>query len=215
MARPLHAMSCRTSSRSSLPRRLTRSAQRATTVPSIWTKGPPLRPERVHNLVDLTAHLDRFVGGRDRAGELRLAKRFESLLALEGVDAAHVTRRTVTAVDLEAVPGSSPGEGLNTCKSADFGDYRAPLDQGGLPNRLGHRSENSQQIGVLSDPMEHLPDKEGCGSATAAGSSSSRWKSTLFRGALSRPSALGTGGQEEQFGRSVRGLRRWLASPAS
>ncbi|MGH8514992.1 MAG: hypothetical protein ACREV8_13835 [Gammaproteobacteria bacterium] len=29
----------------------------------------------------------------------------------------------------EAVPGSSPGEGLNTCKSAILSDYRAPLDQ--------------------------------------------------------------------------------------
>ena len=28
----------------------------------------------------------------------------------------------------EAVPGSSPGEGLNTCKSAIFDDYRAPLE---------------------------------------------------------------------------------------
>jgi hypothetical protein len=30
-----------------------------------------------------------------------------------------------------AVPGSSPGEGLNTCKSAISEDYGVPLDQGG------------------------------------------------------------------------------------
>src|SRR6266511_290336 len=31
----------------------------------------------------------------------------------------------------EAVPGSSPGEGLITCKAAVFCDYRVPLDEGG------------------------------------------------------------------------------------
>lgn len=52
-----------------------------------------LRPERVEHLVDLAADLDRFVGRRDRAGKLRLAKGLESLFALEEVDAADVPGR--------------------------------------------------------------------------------------------------------------------------
>src|ERR671934_363320 len=31
----------------------------------------------------------------------------------------------------EAVPGSSPGESLNTCKSAPFEEYGVPPDHGG------------------------------------------------------------------------------------
>jgi hypothetical protein len=39
----------------------------------------------------------------------------------------------------EAVPGSSPGEGLNTCKSAFFHHYRVPPDHGG-PRKSDHRA---------------------------------------------------------------------------
>ncbi len=104
----------------------------------------------------------------------------------------------------EAVPGSSPGEGLNTCKWPFFTIAESLLIKEGLANRVGHRRENSQQIAALSDPVEHLPAKEGIGSATAAGGSDSRWKSALFRGALSSPSALGTG-----FGDRTSSRERW------
>ncbi len=37
----------------------------------------------------------------------------------------------------------------------------------GLAKRVGHRRENSQQIAALSDPVEHLPVKEGVRKCTA------------------------------------------------
>jgi hypothetical protein len=67
------------------------------------------------------------------------------------------------------------------------------LNKEGIAGGIGHRAENSPQITVLFDLMEHLPDKEGFGISSAAGSSHSGWNSALFRGALSRPLALGTG----------------------
>jgi hypothetical protein len=51
----------------------------------------------------------------------------------------------------EAVPGSSPGEGLNTCKSALFQTTEPLSMKEGLAGRVGPRSENSLQIGCLSD----------------------------------------------------------------
>lgn len=46
----------------------------------------------------------------------------------------------------EAVPGSSPGEGLNTCKSAISEDCGVPLDHGEPGSSQREGAENSLQI---------------------------------------------------------------------
>jgi hypothetical protein len=60
----------------------------------------------------------------------------------------------------EAVPGSSPGEGLNTCKTGLFDDYRVPLEQGGRRGWNRPQAKDSPQITVFSDLTEHLPETE-------------------------------------------------------
>src|SRR4029450_12861214 len=48
----------------------------------------------------------------------------------------------------EAVPGSSPGEGLNTCKTALFDNCRVPIKER-LAGRLEEWPRNSLQIVLL------------------------------------------------------------------
>jgi hypothetical protein len=67
----------------------------------------------------------------------------------------------------EAAPGSSPGEGLNTCKSGVFGEWRVPLDQGGPRGRADQRLEDSLQMRLLPARAEHLREREGLDQAPA------------------------------------------------
>jgi hypothetical protein len=63
----------------------------------------------------------------------------------------------------EAVPGSSPGEGLNTCKTGLFHNCRVPPDYGRLGGRVVEASRNSLHILASPASTEHLPDTEGVG----------------------------------------------------
>src|SRR5215207_10257325 len=61
---------------------------------------PALRPQRVEQLIGFTAHIYRFVRGRNRAREFCLAECGQRLAAVEEVDPAHIACRGVAAVDL-------------------------------------------------------------------------------------------------------------------
>jgi hypothetical protein len=52
------------------------------------------------------------------------------------------------------------------------------LNKEGVADGVGHRPENSPQITVLSDLMEHLLDTERRDAVAAAWSTKSRWKRT-------------------------------------
>ncbi len=75
----------------------------------------------------------------------------------------------------EAVPGSSPGEGLNTCKSPHFEDCRVPPDQGGLANPAAEGQQNSPQIATHLIQAEHLPTTEGLAVVAFVWSTEIRW----------------------------------------
>jgi hypothetical protein len=60
----------------------------------------------------------------------------------------------------EAVPGSSPGEGLNTCKSTLFDDSRALSIREGLGRSSRLHVRNSLQIAPWPDSAEHLRGTE-------------------------------------------------------
>jgi hypothetical protein len=118
----------------------------------------------------------------------------------------------------EAVPGSSPGEGLNTCKSALFRNYRAPLDQGGA-RRSSRREvrELPANIALRADRTEYLPGTEGLDVVAVACSTGSRWKRRHSGSRCLGPRILGTGlgDRNAQAGRNGRWLRTWFASRAS
>src|SRR5215211_4384138 len=60
----------------------------------------PVGPQRIEQVVDLAADVDRLIGIGNRPRELGVTKRGDRLAALEEVDPTHVTRRIVAAVDL-------------------------------------------------------------------------------------------------------------------
>jgi len=75
----------------------------------------------------------------------------------------------------EAVPGSSPGEGLHTCKSPHFEHCRVPPDQGGLANPAAEGQQNSPQIATHLIQAEHLPTTEGLAVVAFVWSTEIRW----------------------------------------
>jgi hypothetical protein len=61
----------------------------------------------------------------------------------------------------EAVPGSSPGEGLNTCKTGFFETTESLLNKEGWRGESGQTPEKSLQIRRVCRPIEHLLAREG------------------------------------------------------
>ena len=112
----------------------------------------------------------------------------------------------------EAVPGSSPGEGLNTCKSALSEDSRVPLVQGGTRTSGGPEAENSPQIRLFAESAEHLPEREGLDVVAEAVSSESRWKRDNRRRAVWRGEAWGQVLGTERAVRTCARFRKSLAS---
>jgi hypothetical protein len=94
----------------------------------------------------------------------------------------------------EAVPGSSPGEGLKYLQNGLFLKTTEPLlIREGIADGVGHRPENSPQITLLSDLAEHLPGTEGLDAGAAAWSIESRCRrGHSASSCLGRPT-LGTG----------------------
>jgi hypothetical protein len=60
----------------------------------------------------------------------------------------------------EAVPGSSPGEGLNTCRTAYSEKSGVPPDHGGPGSSQREGAENFLQIMRCSGSAEHFPERE-------------------------------------------------------
>jgi hypothetical protein len=107
----------------------------------------------------------------------------------------------------EAVPGSSPGEGLNTCRSAVLEDYRVPLDQGRA------RKVGSQAIrATLKTPRRSQPSPIQRSISLQRRGSTRRPRPGYSKlagkgGEIGNPTAgraLGTG-----FGDRSRGLFKW------
>src|SRR5262249_44216976 len=119
----------------------------------------------------------------------------------------------------EAVPGSSPGEGLNTCKSAVSEERGVPLDHGGArkvgsPGDPGG-SEKSLQIGSLSDLIGHLRQKEGLHAAGVAAVPKAAGKEDIRdRAALATSPGDRSWGQDKPCDRNLGLLRWWPTSPA-
>jgi hypothetical protein len=118
----------------------------------------------------------RVVRGRGAAGEQRTAvagKRCKQALLLRPSPAARILHGK------EAVPGSSPGEGLNTCKKAHFAKCRVPPDQGGAresARRSARARPKSPCKSVTVRALEHLRAEEGLDGLAAIGLIQSRWK---------------------------------------
>ena len=75
----------------------------------------------------------------------------------------------------EAVPGSNPGEGLNTCKSAYSEKCGVPPDHGGPGASQREGAENSLLIMRCSGSAEHFPEREGLDVVAVAWRAESRW----------------------------------------
>jgi hypothetical protein len=77
----------------------------------------------------------------------------------------------------EGVDGSSPSEGLNTCKTALLKTAESLLIKEGTGGPGQRAVEKSLQIGLLSAPTEHLLDTEGVEDSGLAGVCENAWMS--------------------------------------
>jgi hypothetical protein len=80
----------------------------------------------------------------------------------------------------EGVSGSSPEEGLNTCKTALLITAESLPIKESLAGRLEEWPRNSLQIVLLSDGAEHLPVKEGVEGGAAQREKSKRLTNTAL-----------------------------------
>ena len=145
--------------------------------------------------------------------ELRRIEELRSVAEKERSQALFIGRFAEARIlhGKEAVPGSSPGEGLNTCKSALSEDSRVPLVQGGTRTSGGPEAENSPQIRLFAESAEHLPEREGLDVVAEAVSSESRWKRDNRRRAVWRGEAWGQVlGTERAVRTCARSGNRWL-----
>src|SRR5262245_19861891 len=116
-------------------------------------------------------------------------------------------------------PGSSPGEGLNTCKTAVFGDKRVPLDQGGArkSNRRPVRAALKTPCKSRSVRSDRAPPSYGGAPRGRRGlgyRKSLETKPSEF--ALRWPTNPGdrSWGQDESCDKNLGLLRWWPTSPA-
>jgi hypothetical protein len=114
----------------------------------------------------------------------------------------------------EAVPGSSPGEGLTPCKSAVFDEWRVPLDQGGPHGRVDRGSEDSLQITLSAARAGHLREPEGPDGVVGAGTLKVAGKDRNRQRALSDGEPWGQVLGTERAVRTCGRFRKRLASPA-
>jgi hypothetical protein len=90
------------------------------------------------------------------------------------------------------------------------------LNKEGVADGIGHRPENSPQITILFDVMEHLLETEGAtlwvlpGAPKVGGEERIRDRAAWARESWGQ--VLGTG--KAQVGRNGRWLRTWFASSA-
>ena len=110
----------------------------------------------------------------------------------------------------EAVPGSSPGEGLNTCNSALFVNYRVPRDQGGLAGLVRPGPPKLPANRVLSDDIEHLLGREGIDCAVVTHRSEGAWKRAGSGTRVGGRTRLGTGLGDRKVIKGARGLASQL-----
>jgi hypothetical protein len=106
----------------------------------------------------------------------------------------------------EAVPGSSPGGGLITCKTAVFCDSESLLIKEGLASRLPGRLGRGRKVPAnrrLSDAVEHLRAAEGLDGLAAIGLIQSRWKTRRSASPLRPPSNVGDRFWGAERGRTV------------
>jgi hypothetical protein len=90
-------------------------------------------------------------------------------------------------------PDSSPGEGLNTCKTPFFITIESLPSQEGVAGRVGDSLENSPQIVVFSPPAEHLREAEGLDEIAAIGILKTPWKRAKSESRARARRTLGTG----------------------